>query len=175
MRIILILLAFPVFAVAQNSQAGPYIPDFGKVYQIPNPDLETDKTAEYKVLFDVYQKQTNPAKVNRQLNTAARFLNMHGQAGVPLENLKVVCVVHNKAGFDMMDNESYKAKYGVDNPNIKIMEQLTAAGAEIYICGQTAYSRGIDTQKLATPVKMALSAMTAIVTYGNKGYNIIPF
>ena len=170
-----LFLVINTAVIAQDNAAGPYIKDYGKVYQIPNPDLETNTQMTYKVVYDIYDKQRDPKRVNRQLNTAARFLNMHGQAGVSLENLKVACVVHNKAGFDMMDNESYKEKYGVDNPNLPLLEQLQAAGVEIILCGQTAYSRKIDRERLAKPVKIGLSAMTAILELSNEGYHLIKF
>ena len=49
-----------------------------------------------------------PDQLNRSIETAARFLNMHAQSGVPLSNLKIALVVHNMATKDLLKNsESY--------------------------------------------------------------------
>ncbi|MCB0846861.1 MAG: DsrE family protein, partial [Bacteroidetes bacterium] len=89
--------------------------------------------------------------------------------------LKVACVFHNKATWDAVNNEAYKEKYGVDNPNEPLMEALDKAGAEMYICGQSVYARGVDRERLAEPVKVGLSAMTVILSKEAEGYRLIKF
>ncbi|MEM6377015.1 MAG: DsrE family protein, partial [Bacteroidota bacterium] len=72
-------------------------------------------------------------------------------------------------------NEAYREKFGVDNPNIPLMEALEKAGAEIYMCGQSINARGIDPDRMAAPVKTALSAMTVFLSLQNEGYQLIKF
>ena len=160
---------------AQNRIQGPVIKDFGGTFAIEDPDFKTDPDKVYKVVFDIHDTPENPGWINPQLNTLARFINMHVHAGVPLENLQVACVFHNKATKDVMDNASYKAKYGVDNPNVPLMEALDDAGADIYFCGQSMYARGLKRDKLAKPVKVGLSAMTVILSLEQEGYHLIKF
>ena len=51
-------------------------------------------------------------------------------------------------------------------------EELTAAGVQIVLCGQTAAARGIDRGRLQPGVKVALSAMTALFVFQEQGYRI---
>jgi intracellular sulfur oxidation DsrE/DsrF family protein len=154
---------------------GPVIKDFGPTFKIDNPDFKTDPNKEYKVVFDIHNSPEDPSAVNPMINTLARFLNMHAGAGVPLKNLKVVGVIHNKASKDAMNNEAYREKFGVDNPNIPLMEALEKAGAEFYMCGQSIYARGVDLERMAGPVKTALSAMTVFLSLQSEGYTLIRF
>jgi len=154
---------------------GPIIKDFGPVFTVDNPDFETDTSVVYRVVFDVHNSPEDPTKLNPMLNTLARFLNMHAQAGVPRENLKVACVVHNKASHDVLNQEGYRTKFGVDNPNVPLLEALAAVDAEVYICGQSMGARGIDRSDLAESVQVGLSAITVILSLESKGYRLIRF
>ncbi len=173
-----ILFAYSLQVSAQSSQQrmeGPVIKGYGSTFKVAHTDFKTDTTKEYKVIFDVHDIPDNPGRVNPMLNTLARFLNMHVGAGVPLGNLKVACVIHNKASVIAMNNEDYKAQFGVDNPNIPLMEALEDAGAAIYMCGQSIQARGLDQQRLAEPVQVALSAMTVILSLQEEGFQLIKF
>jgi intracellular sulfur oxidation DsrE/DsrF family protein len=75
----------------------------------------------------------------------------------------------------VLNNETYKEKYGVDNPNFKLINQLTKAGVDVIICGQTAAYRGMNRDTVNPNVKFALSAMTALLQYQNHGYRFIKF
>lgn len=169
-----LLLLFAPSVTAQRS-AGPIIQDFGAVHKVENPDYQLDVTQTYKVVFDIMKTPDAPGQLNPSLNTLARFLNMHAQAGVPAENLKVACAIHNLASKDALNNEAYRKRYGMDNPNLPLLKALEKAGAEIYICGQSIHSRKIDPSELAAPVKLALSAMTILISKQNEGFRLIAF
>lgn len=154
---------------------GPVIKDFGAVFKIDNTDFQTNTSQEYKVVFDIHSSPENPARLNPAINTLARFLNMHAQAGVPLENLKVAGVFHNKASKDALNNETYKAKYGVDNPNAPLLKALDEAGVSLLMCGQSIYARGMERDQIADPIQVGLSAMTIILTLEEEGYKLIKF
>ena len=82
---------------------------------------------------------------------------------------------HGGAWQDVLSNEAYKEKFGVDNPNLPLINALDAAGVDVIICGQTASYRGMTKQTINPNVKMALSAMTALLQYQNQGYRFIKF
>ena len=140
---VMLLFGFAATVNAQNinRQTGPVISDFGATFSVENPDFITDTTKVYKVVFDIHGTPDDPTKVNPMLNTLARFLNMHAQAGVPLKNMKVAGVFHNKATHDILVDEGYEAKYGVKNPNLALLTALDKAGANLYICGQSVGAR----------------------------------
>lgn len=85
------------YAFSQQTQTGPIIQDYGAVWEIESPDFATDKSQEFKVVFDVKVGPESDTEVNRNLNTVARFLNMHAQHGVPASQLKVALIVHGTA------------------------------------------------------------------------------
>jgi len=154
---------------------GPIIADFGPVYTVPNPGLATPMMQELKLRFDVSETGADPKALSARLETAARFLNMHGKAGVAADRLKVAIVVHGAASKDLLNHEAYRKRHGVDNPNVPLLEALKRAGVRIYLCGQSAGSRGIAPTELASTVQMALSAMTAHLVLNAEGYVLNPF
>ncbi len=154
---------------------GKIIPDYGETLKVPDIDIETDVSAEFKVIFDVAQSSDDKSVINKYIVTAARFLNMHADAGMDKSQLKVAMTIHGGAWQDVLSNEAYREKYGVDNPNVELINQLTEAGADIIICGQTAEYRGITKQNANPNVKFALSAMTALLQYQENGYTFFKF
>lgn len=151
------------------------IKDFGQTFSVENPDIKTDIKAKHKVIFDVNKSLEDNSTINKYIVTAARFLNMHAKSGLKPEQLQVAITIHGGAWKDVMTNEAYKKKYGVDNPNLKLINQLAEAGVEVILCGQTAGARGLNKGNVNPKVKFALSAMTAILQYQNKGYRFLTF
>jgi len=154
---------------------GPIVPDFGPAYAVPNPGLATPMLQELKLRFDVSETSADEKTLSARLETAARFLNMHGKAGISPDRLKVAIVVHSAASKDVLSNAAYKKRYGMDNPNLPLLEALKRAGVRIYLCGQSAGSRGISADEMAPQVQMALSAMTAHLVLNAEGYVLNPF
>lgn len=165
----------PLWSQAIERQMGPLVPNYGAVWAVPNLDVPVDTEKVYRVVFDIYNSPENPAAVNSSLNTLARFLNMHAQAGVPAENLQVAGVIHNKASKDLLDAAAYEERYGVPNPNRQLIQELRAAGAQLYLCGQSAYSRKIDREQMVPGIKVGLSAMTIFLELDANGYQLIKF
>jgi intracellular sulfur oxidation DsrE/DsrF family protein len=170
-----LIVATPLGAQQAPRRTGPVIHSAGGVFEVTRVDFETPLDLTYRVAFDVSQAAESPTEVNPGLNTVARFLNMHGQAGVPLRQLQVAVVLHGTAGKDLLRNEVYRSRLGVDNPNAVLLQELVAAGVRLILCGQTAASRGLPTDGFFEPVELALSAMTALVVLQEEGYHVNPF
>jgi len=168
------LACFAIFA--QNERVeGKIIKNFGETFNVENIDVKTNTSEEFKVIFDVSQSSANKNVINKYIVTAARFLNMHANEGMKQSQLKVAMTIHGAAWQDVLDNETYKEKYGVDNPNLELINELTEAGADIIICGQTASFRGLTKNNVNPNVKFALSAMTALIQYQKNDYIYIRF
>ena len=163
------------FFAQENRVEGKIIKDFGETFEVSNPDIKTDTSAELKVIFDVSQSSEDKSKRNKYIETAARFLNMHANEGMKPEQLKVAMTIHGGAWQDVLDNKTYKEKFGVDNPNLPLIDALSKVGVDVIICGQTASYRGMTKETINPNVKMALSAMTALLQYQDKGYKFIKF
>lgn len=151
------------------------IKDFGEVYTVESPDLLLDTNTEYKVIFDIYTDRANGEKLNPLLNTVARFINMHGEQGVLLEHMKIAVILHGKATRSALNDSSYNELYKIDNPNSKLIEVLKNKTVEIFVCGQSYMASKYQVKDKSENVKMALSALTALVKYQKNGYQIINF
>ncbi len=174
--VFLLALSISLQLIAQKNRVeGKIIKDFGQTFSVNNPDIKTDTSAELKVIFDISQSSEDKSMRNKYIETAARFLNMHADAGMKPEQLKVAMTIHGSAWQDALDNDTYKEKFGVDNPNLPLINALSEAGVDIIICGQTASYRGMTKETINPNVKMALSAMTALLQYQNQGYRFIKF
>lgn len=158
---------------AQDPRVNPIIKDFGPVYEIPDAVEKPDPKMTYKLLVDLVMASSKPDTINLGIEAACTLLNLHGVGGVPKEKIKMVMAVHNAAGYTVLNNEAYRARYKVDNPNLPMINALLEAGVKIVVCGQTLKKRGIDPSTLAPGVGVATSALTTITTYQLKGYAVI--
>ena len=100
-------------------------------------------------------------------------MNMHARHGVAPEKLHVAGVVHAGGAFSVVDDERYRAEYGIDNPNKEMIAEIIASGGQIILCGQSAASRGIAREDVLPGVQVALSAMTALTVLQQDGYQVI--
>lgn len=173
---ILIFLLIPFICICQTQrETGKIIEDFGPTFSVLDPDIKTDTTATLKVIFDVSQSGENKNEINKYIETAARFLNMHAAAGMEPEQLNVAMTIHGGAWHDVLKDEMYQQAFGFPNPNTELINALSNAGVEIILCGQTAGARGISREDVNPNIKLALSAMTALLQYQNMGYKFIKF
>ncbi len=160
-------------AFAQTKNSGPIIQEFGKVFRVANPDVPVDINKKFKVVFEITSSPEDVGELNLTIETVARFLNMHAQAGVPPHQLDVALVVHNKAIKDLIIDSAYQKRYQIENPNSKLVKALLDAGVQIIICGQSIVSRGFDKTELIPEVQISLSAMTALIQLNGEGYTIL--
>ncbi|SEM29398.1 Intracellular sulfur oxidation protein, DsrE/DsrF family [Aquimarina amphilecti] len=171
-----LLIVLPGILFCQKeSKKGTIITEYGKTYEVKNPDFKTDLDTDLKAVFDVGRSFGDSTKLNPLINTAARYLNMHASVGVSEKNLKVALVIHGSAANDILNNEKYKSKFGINNPNTSLISALTEKGVQIILCGQTAAHRNISKSDTHPNIKFALSAMTALVQLQNKNYRLINF
>ncbi len=152
---------------------GPVIEPWGAVYDVEGLELPAPTDMDYRVLFEIANTPEADAGVNPELNTVARFLNMHARAGVALDRMHVAVVMHGPAGRNLLADAPYRARYQHDNPNSGLVQALLGAGVEFYLCGQTAMSRGLPGDELIPGVTLALSAMTARAVLQARGYRTV--
>ena len=170
---IFIVLICTVNAFAQKG-ANPIIKNYGTIYEIEvavNPDSEI----EYKIVVDLKTLQRDKESINPGLNNIARMLNLHGLGGVKPENLYVAVAIHGGATDVILNNEAYRKKYELDNPNLKLIDELKEAGVELYVCGQSLLARNYEHDEVNTQIKIGLSMLTVVTTYMHKGYHQMVF
>ncbi|MCK5677919.1 MAG: DsrE family protein [Flavobacteriaceae bacterium] len=170
------VLYITIFYSQENKTTkGPIIKDFGQVYKIKNPDLLLDKNKKYKIIFDVYTDSKNTKKQNASINTVARFLNMHAQNNIRVQNLDIVLVLHGAATKNVISDKAFQREFKMNNPNTKLIKALDKANVKVYVCGQSFAHKGYERSDLSKNVALSLSALTALVEYQSKGYQLITF
>lgn len=162
----LILAACASTALADEGAftTGPVFKDYGPVAAI-DVTMPIPAGTAFKHSFDV----STPAATgdpNSTLVSAARFINMHARAGVPIDDIRVAIVVHGKAVKEMADELSASAG---------LIAALTDQEVRIIVCGQSAAYYDVATDDLLPGVEMALSAMTAHAVLQQQGYTLNPF
>lgn len=168
MRILISAVAImlaPAAALAQTGfETGPVIEDFGPSAAVPGANV-LPEDASFNVSFDTREK-AGDGEPNRTLLSAARFLNMHGRAGVDPGNIRLAVVVHGKAVKDVTSDAA---------DSLTLITALKQHNVRIIVCGQSAAYYGVATEDLAPGVEMALSAMTAHALLQQDGYTLNPF
>ena len=117
------------------------------------------------------------AEPNKLIETAARYLNMHENAGVDRDNMNIALVLHGKAVQDALKDEFYAERFPEvsENPNLPLIKALVKQGVEVIICGQSATYYEVTRNNTNEHSKFALSAMTALVQLQNDNYRLINF
>lgn len=163
-------LLFVPSAHADQSRfsTGPVIADYGRVADVADA-VPIAADTHFKVVFDV-SEGADAGTVNRGIESAARFLNMHARAGIPPENIRLAIVVRGGAGHDV----TIHPRPGEDNPNAALIADLIAHGVDIYLCGQTAANADISASDLLPGVHLSLSAMTQHALLQQDGYTLNP-
>lgn len=170
----LICLISIAVATAQN-KVNPVIKSYGTVYEIPAADHKPDPALEYKIIVELNDNTPKPDSLNIYLEAIATLINLHAAEAVPQKNIKMVVVLRKAATYAVFGDELYKKYFKVDNPNWQLIKELTDAGVEFYVCGQTMIKRNTKEEELMPGTKIASSGLTAISTYQLKGYTMIKF
>lgn len=174
LKLTAILFFVGLAAFAQTPQF-PIVKGFGGIYEIPDATERPDGTLEYKILVDLTSPSEDNKQISRFVDNVARMMNLHGLAGVTKDRIKVKVIVHGGGIFALLNDENYKKRFEVDNPNLKVFQALEEAGAEILVCGQSLIARNLKTADLWPGVTIAHSALTTITTYVPKGYIQLKF
>jgi intracellular sulfur oxidation DsrE/DsrF family protein len=170
---IVMLQATAVQAAGDAEWAYPGIPGFGKVMPAPRAGVQPDKNTQYKVVYNVNERG-EPEKLNPALDKLARSVNIFASAGVPLSNLHFIGVVHGPATFALLDNEHYRERFQVDNPNLKLLEALDKAGVKVMVCAQALANLKLQPEWVDPKVQVTLSAISDFVLLQQQGYVFVP-
>jgi intracellular sulfur oxidation DsrE/DsrF family protein len=139
--IFITLFSFTALAQTPGSHPGPVF-DFVETVRVDS-DMMIPMDEVLKVVYDTYSGAES-GKVNATFLSAARFINMHVDAGHPQENLNIAIVVHGSTSIDVSQNAYYSSKHdGAKNSNADVIAALIKEGVEVYICGQSAAFLGV--------------------------------
>ena len=152
----------------------PRIAMAGGVYAMPAGTLMPAANLEHRLVIDAASGDTTAGGILRRLDAAARAVNLYALAGVAPQRLKVAVVLHGKATSAALDEKSYQAHFSTGNPNASLLGALHEAGVEVFVCGQALSHAGYAAGEVRADVRVALSAITALVSLQADGYSLIP-
>jgi intracellular sulfur oxidation DsrE/DsrF family protein len=168
-------LLFAAAASAAPEQLRPVVPEADGYIVIPEAAMKPDPALRYRMVFDARKGAEKPAELAPAINLAASELNTFVAAKVPASHYKIAVVFHGRVDDALLDNAHYKAKYGVDNPNLKPLAEMRKAGVELYVCGEQLTSDGVDFKWLTRDVTVAADGLLALTIFQNKGYAVLTF
>lgn len=176
--IALLALVLPVAPLAAQDMSafktGPVFDSIGPHAPVEGVGNLPEGTS-FKHAFDVAEAASDN-QPNRNIASAARFINMHAAAGVDPDDINVAIVVHGGASFDLLNAAGW-AEHGKagDNGSQSMIRKLMDHGVRVILCGQSAAAHGIAPEELIPGVELALSAMTAHALLQQAGYTVNPF
>jgi intracellular sulfur oxidation DsrE/DsrF family protein len=161
-------------ASSQEFWQTPALAGVGKMHPLPRGAYQPQPNETYKVVFSVTKAGSKPNEISPSLDRVARTVNLYVSAGVPLNHLKFVVIMYGDATDAALDNQHYRQKHGVDNPDLDLIRKLRNAGVDVAVCGQAAAEHQDRYEWIAPEVTLALSALTTITTLENQGYALMP-
>lgn len=171
---ILMLACAPLFAAESGVLAERAVSSAGAIHAIPDAAHRPDPKKHYRIVFGLTAGAQAPAAINPGLDRVARAVNLYRASGVPKRNLTVVAVVSGEATAAMLDSYHYREKFGVDNPNIRVIDELREAGVEVSVCGQAVVGQHYPLEWVSKLVTISLSALTTITTLQQQGFSYMP-
>jgi len=151
------------------------IPEADGYVEIANVAVPPEKGRVYRAIFDATHGADKPDQLVPALNMAGSELNALAAIGAPLTNAKFVVVFHGAAMNGILTDAAYKAKFGVGNPNLKVLSEMRKAGVELYVCGQNLAFDHVDPKAITPEVAIASDALIVLMKYQNNGYAVLSF
>ncbi len=165
---------FVVTAVcsAQNWPApqSPAIPQADGYVVIPKAAVSPDRKVIYRAIFDSTRFPSKPDAILPAVNALGGELNDLAVGKVPSGQQRFVLVFHGGAVDGILDEEHYRAKYGIANPNLPVLAKMKKMGVELFVCGQHLAAEHIDPRTLTPMVTVASDAYLVLIAYQNRGY-----
>lgn len=164
-----------VFAQKWPEGKAPIVPNADPYVRIQDAALSPARSTTYSAVFDATRLAKDPGALVPGVNAVGGLLNDLGVSDVPLSNAHFVVVFHGPATDAILVNEKYRAKYGIDNPNLSAISKMKKMGVEFYVCGQHLASSHIDPSTLTKDVTIAADAFLVLIGFQNKGYGVMFF
>ncbi len=168
------LLCLLSLKMTAQQTINPVIKDGGAMYEVPEAISIADATIPYKIISEITVAPEKPDSINPALDKLARLVNLHRYAGIAAKNLELVVVIHFNGTSMILSDEAYQKKFGMPNPNTRLINEMADNGVKFYVCGQSLYKRKMDKELRNPNIKPILSAMLGITTFQMKGYAFMP-
>ena len=146
------------------------------VIPVADPTEIPDPNREYKLLFELTAKNSDSLakEINAGLDEVARILNLHVASGIPAKNIIPVIAIHGPGIEALVNDQSYKKKHSIDNPNIRLVHDLENIGAKFIACGQAMAFFDVKREELLPEIKVTYSVQTVLSNYQLQGFVLYP-
>ncbi len=151
----------------------PRIRAAGAIHDLPDASYRPDPAQSPRAVFSLGRAAPAAERMHPGLMRVARAVNLYAGAGVPARQLQLMLVVQGDAVDALLDDDGYRQRHGVANPNAPLVAELTGAGVEVAVCGQTLAQRRYAPELLLPSVQLALSALTATIELQGRGYALV--
>jgi len=158
-----------------QEKVSPAIPYFGEVFPVPEATVLPDSFMVYRIVVDVKTGSPDADQISQGLHNVARMINLHHLGGVTEDNMEVVIAIHGDATYSILNNEAYRKKYRVNNPNLDIIRELKVAGVQLTVCGQSLRGRKVKPEDVLREVEVATSMLTTLSTCQMRGFAVFQF
>ncbi|MCU0358413.1 MAG: DsrE family protein [Cyclobacteriaceae bacterium] len=128
---------------------------------------------KHKIGIDITMPLQDSSKASMGITEIGRTFNLHVANGAPKENVTMVVVIHGGAISSFFNNEQYNKRYGIDNPNIPLIQEFIAHGVRFYVCGQSLALLNLTRDVFGPGLQPTVSAKTAITDFQSKGYSFL--
>jgi DsrE/DsrF-like family. len=152
----------------------PLIANYGGIHPRDEAGGRPDNTMRYQIVFAIASASTDAAKPNASLEKVARMLNLLAHDGVEVARGDIVAIVYGKATPLILADAKYDKKNHTANPNLPLIKQLSAAGAEVHVCNEAMHAMAIEAGDIDPDVQIDASALTTLATLQLRGYALIP-
>jgi intracellular sulfur oxidation DsrE/DsrF family protein len=173
--LLLTVLIIPFLNCTAQDNSSPVIPQADGFIIIPNAKIPPDKNRIYRAVYDATKAPHDSSQIVPALNMAGSELNALAVSKIPLSHAKFVIVFHGAAINGILDDEHYKAKFGIANPNLAVLSGLKKAGVQLFVCGQNLLAENIDPKTISPDVAVASDALIVLMAYQNDGYALMSF
>jgi intracellular sulfur oxidation DsrE/DsrF family protein len=168
-----VLLSAGATAADYPAAKSPAVADGTGYVEVPGAAVPIEPSRQYKVIVDGLKAAAKPTDVLPALGRASLIVNALAVGKVPQGNRHVVVVFHGPAVDGLLLDAQYQAKFGAANPNLKVIDQLAAAGVELFVCAQHMANHKLGMEMLSPRIKLATAASLVLITYQNQGYAVL--
>ena len=167
---------FCLFSLNMMAQQmiNPVIKNGGGMFEVSEAISIADTKMPYKIVSEITVAPEKPDDINPALDKLARLVNLHHYAGVAANNLELVVLIHFNGTNMILSDEAYQKKFGMPNPNTRLINEMADNGVKFYVCGQSLHKRKLVNEPRNPNIKPILSAMLGLSTFQMKGFALMP-
>ena len=166
----------PAHATDSGRVPVPSIKSGDPYVAVPGATKLASRKRVYRVVFDARRGAEKPDELVPAINMASSEINTLAAHGVPRKNVKFVIVFHTGPANDgVLDSANYRAKFGVENPNLAVLAELKAAGVELFVCGQELLADNVALNAVSHDVTVVEDGLVTIIEFQNDGYAHLSF